>query len=152
MSIMFENATHKERFEELLTRMGSHDCYHQAIAYLFALNDDCYRHVEQLYDFHEHGIRPRSLTADTNAWQTGSSWKVCRLAYNLYNGYAYQQDESGEPKEYMREDGYAGWLADTLYTPYHVFDCCHAPFFLEAIKIRYADYFRSVSGLEEMEE
>ena len=79
MTIKFKNEEHENRYYEILARMGSTDSYHSAVAYLLALDTDCYKHIESLYDFVEHGIIPWG--ALNQAWQTGTSVKTTRLIF-----------------------------------------------------------------------
>lgn len=73
MEIKFRNEEHENRYYGILSRMGNTDEYHRAIAYLLALDNDCYKHIDSLYDFADHGIKPWG--ALNQAWQTGTSEK-----------------------------------------------------------------------------
>lgn len=132
MKINFQNAAHESRFYELLTRMGNTDVYHLSIAYLFALNSDCYNHIDRLYNFKEHCINHDGLD---DGWQTGGSIRLTRLAYNLWNGWATNGDVIKD------NTGQEIPLNSVQYTPYNLFDCEYAPYFVEAIKLRYSIYF-----------
>lgn len=55
--------------------------------------------------------------------QTGTSYQVTRMAYNLWNGYVEEGDESST-------------------TPSLLFACEYASEFHEALRIRYPEYFR----------
>ena len=125
MAIKFRNEEHENRYYEILARMGSTDSYHRAAAYLLALDTDCYKHIESLYDFAEHGIKPWG--ALNQAWQTGTSVKTCRLIFNLWNTRCYDIDEENrEIKESARK-----------YTVDEIFSSKLAFWYFEAVKLRY---------------
>ena len=65
-------------------------------------------------------------------WQTGGSARLTRLAFNLWNGYVEKGEES-------------------LSTPYEMFDCGHAPYFYEAIRIKYPEYCRELPQVNKKE-
>ena len=121
--MIFIDDKHKEAFYRILDKMylNYSDPERIALAYLLSLNEDCRNHIKDLYDFEERVILPEGLNEE---WQTHTSIKTTRLAFNLYNGYSY--DEQEEASEY--------------YTPVHLFACSYAPYFWEAIKIRYPEY------------
>ncbi|MDE7194582.1 MAG: hypothetical protein K2O14_11520 [Oscillospiraceae bacterium] len=125
MAIKFRSEEHENRFYEILARMGKTDEYHRAVAYLIALDTDCYKHVDSLYDFVEHGIKPWG--ALNQAWQTGTSVKTTRLIFNLWNTRCYDLDEdSREIKESARK-----------YTVDEIFSSKLAFWYFEAVKLRY---------------
>lgn len=125
MAIQFKDKEHENRYFEILARMGNRDEYHKAAAYLLSLDIDCYNHVDSLYDFAEHGIRPWG--ALNQAWQTGTSVKTTRLIFNLWNSRCYDLDtESREIKDSARK-----------YTVDEIFSSSLALWYFEAIKLRY---------------
>lgn len=125
MAIKFRSEEHENRYYEILARMGSTDEYHRAVAYLIALDTDCYKHVDSLYDFAEHGIKPWG--ALNQAWQTGTSVKTTRLIFNLWNTRCYDlDDENREMKESARK-----------YTVDEIFSSSLAFWYFEAVKLRY---------------
>lgn len=123
----FYDDIHKDRYNQLLERMGCTDEYHSSVAYLFALDDDCYKHINDLYDFEDGGIKPQ--TAFSHGWQTGTSCKTTRLAYNLWNGWAddWHDDDTTS--------------VSRLYAVDNIFCCCLAPYYIEALKLRFSQYF-----------
>ena len=122
-SIKFIDNTHEQEYKALLQRMNAsnRDVYRKALAYLITADDECKKHIDNIYDFEECCIIPRCLN---EGWQTGTSLKTCRLAFNLYNGGLGWCDE---------DDRY-------LVTPAELFCCSLAPFYLEAVKLRYPEY------------
>ena len=84
MEILFRTEEHEAHYGEILSKMKSQDCYHRAIAYLFALDDCCYEHLDLLFDFKDDGI---IVDGVNGGWHTGSSKRTVRLAFNLWNDY-----------------------------------------------------------------
>ena len=58
-------------------------------------------------------------------WQTSGTVRVCRLAFNLWNGYT-------DPEH------------SNAYSPEDLFCCEFAPYFMEGVKIRYPEYCREL--------
>lgn len=125
MNVKFMNEEHENRYYGILSRMGNTDEYHRAVAYLLALDNDCYKHIDSLYDFVDHGIKPWG--ALNQAWQTGTSVKTTRLIFNLWNTRCYDLDaDSREIKESARK-----------YTVDEIFSSGLAFWYFEAVKLRY---------------
>lgn len=89
--VQFKNDEHEERYYAALAKMKSTDCYHRAVAYLFTLDRDCARYIDDVFDFRGDGINTDGLHS---GWQTGTSVQTTRLAFNLWNGFI----EKGEEK------------------------------------------------------
>ena len=83
--MIFKDDRHENAFYQILDRMqlSYSDPERTALAYLLALNEDCYTHINDLYDFEERVIIAEGLNQE---WQTHTSLKTTRLAFNLYNG------------------------------------------------------------------
>lgn len=118
--IKFRDTRHRDQFIVLIKRMGNQDCYHQSIAYLMSLADMV---PEDVYDFDLHHIKHDGIFA---AWQTSSSRRATRLMYNLWNGWAYDEDN---PDKRIPSIDYA---VDNIFCNYEF-----APYFYEAIRIRF---------------
>lgn len=126
MKIKFFDEEHERYFYAFCDMFNEDtDEYHYAVAYLLALDTECRKHYKDIFDFDENIIKPECLTA---AWQTGTSSKTTRLMLNLWNGYCSEGESSEEeqPSDY--------------YTPYHLFACSYAPYYWQAIKLRYPCY------------
>lgn len=113
---------HKEQYYNLIVRMGAEsDRERQALAYLITADTECRQHIERIYDFIDGCIIPECLS---ESWQTGTSVKTCRLAFNLFNGgLAWSAEEDRD-----------------LVTPAELFACELAPYYWQAIRIRYPEY------------
>ena len=119
----FRDDNHKNDYIALLQKMNAsdRDVYRQALAYLLTLDTVCNEHIEQMYDFRERCIISECLDGE---WQTGTSLKTTRLAFNLFNGGLSWCDEEDR----------------RLVTPTEIFCCDLAPYYWEAIKLRYPEY------------
>lgn len=118
MQIKFNSVEHRNFFMECMQESKSHDTYHQAIFYTLGINKDCRSNFNAIFDKETDRIKPDALY---EAWQTSGSECVTRLAFNLWNGFV----EKGHEKD---------------STPYDLFACEHAPYFFEAIKLRFPEY------------
>jgi hypothetical protein len=121
-TIRFADKEHKDFFCQMLAKTRNNDAYHQAFFYAMGICAETRRNIHTLFDFKEGGIRPEGLAA---AWQTGGTRRLCRLAFNLWNGWTEEGKENRS-------------------TPYELFDCGFAPYFFEAIRLRYPEYCRSL--------
>lgn len=119
MFIKFNSEAHKKFYEDMESKCTKWDCYHKALMYALGICNDTRKHIEQIFDFKNNVIIPECVT---QGWQTSGSEKVCCLAFNLWNGY------SG------KNTGNRCCVDD-------IFCCEYAPFFFEAIKLRYQEYF-----------
>lgn len=126
-NIQFKNKTHIERYHELMEKMLHYNVYYRAVAYLIALNDDCYRNKSSIFNIEKGIIIPEGVN---EGWQTSSSLRVTRLIYNLWNGYCY--DESDDEDLPVSSD----------YTVSEIFYDSDARYYFEAVKLRYPEMFR----------
>jgi len=121
--MIFYDNRHETAYNEICGRMKYLDCYHRSFAYLLALDTVLRNHIDAVFDFDEDVIKPEGLN---NSFQTGTSSKTIRLAFNLWNGYCSE----GEPIE---EE-----TPSINYAPDHIFCCSeYAPYYWKAIKIRF---------------
>lgn len=74
------------------------------------------------------------------AWQTSTSSKVTRMALNLWNHSIMYDSEEDLEKEHI----------SSAYAPSEIFCCSYAPYFWEAIKIRYPEYTRYQNSNREL--
>lgn len=128
MNPIFKDIEHEQFYEGNLRMTHSqHDPYRQAFFYVVGLTPQTRHHIRDLYDYEEQAIR---LEALEQGWQTSTSVKMTRLAFNLYNGYTGEAEAGRDHSRY--------------YSPYHLFDTELMPYFFEAIKLRYGEYARSL--------
>ena len=121
-TILFAGREHEAFFSEMLIKTRNNDTYHRAFFYAMGICPETRRNIHALFDFKEGGIKSEGLAA---AWQTGGTRRLCRLAFNLWNGWTEEGKENRS-------------------TPYELFDCGFAPYFFEAIRLRYPEYCRSL--------
>ena len=119
---MFKSANHEKNYLAIMGAMVNIGSENKALAYLLSVDPVCLDHVTELYDFDSGCIRPQALQAD---WQTGTSLRTSKLAFNLFNGYCMADSETGS----------------IHYTPFWLFDSDYAPYYAEAIKIRFRKSF-----------
>lgn len=129
--IRFADNRHLEFYAEQEDTLNP-DCYLKALIYTLGVCDDTRRRFDSMYDVKKRRIVPEALHAE---WQTGSSTKVTRLAFNLFTDLpatAYNGTGTGKPDfdECMR------------YSVSDIFCCSYALYFVEAIKLRYPEYMR----------
>lgn len=118
-SIIFKDVSHHSFYKECLQKAGNEeDVYHKVLFYLLGLTEETRQHINQFYDFDECCIK---FYGFNEAWQTDTTIRICRLAFNLYKGYV------GEETDEFPED----------YVPSELFNCEHLQYMLEAMKIRY---------------
>ncbi|MGK9250221.1 DUF6075 family protein [Paenibacillus humicus] len=125
---IFKDIEHEQFYEGNIRMTNSHrDPYHKALFYLLGLTPDTRQHIRDLYDHSERCIRLEGLT---QGWQTSSTMKLTRLAFNLFNGYS---GDSEANQDHPRN-----------YSPYYLFDTNLMPYFFESVKLRYGEYARDL--------
>lgn len=127
----FADDTHWQCFTSIINQMQQSDVYHMSMAYLLSLDTVTRQHVSEIFDFEEDCIKPDALQ---KPWQTGTSRKTTRLAFNLWNGCC------SDGETYTDEDGYTADLPSGEYGVDAIFCCSYAPYYWEAIKIRFPEY------------
>jgi len=122
---MFLDDEHQAFYDGCIARANAQsDPYRKALFYTLGLFEETRRNINRLYDFGERGIRFEGLRA---GWQTSGTLRAIRLAFNLYNGYTGEEDET-EP---------------LLFSPYDLFETTGLmPYFFEAIMLRFNVQFR----------
>ena len=119
--ICFKDQEHQQLYYALcalMEQVNDLDEYHQAAAYLFSLDNVCREHYKDLFDFEGDRIKPGGIAEE---WQTSTSLKTSRLMFNLWNGYTTEEESKD-------------------YTPESLFACSYAPYYWQAIKLRYPCY------------
>ena len=134
MGIIYKDKDHELNYNFLLQLMTRITSTRKAVAYLLALEPLCFEHCRELYDFHEDNTIPEGLD---KAWHTSASRRTTRLAFNLYNGYF------SDGETYICSDGFEEMLPSRFYTPYTFFGCEDAPYYVEALKIRFPKFWKS---------
>ena len=112
--IIFISEAHEKFYYEKLKEVRYQDVYHKALCYCLGINDDTRRNANRIYDFKTGCVKTECLH---EGWQTSGSVKVVRMAFNLYCNNECRQ-----------------------YTVEELFCCAYAPYFWQAIQIRYPEY------------
>lgn len=122
----FIDEQHKQFYEQKINERGTADVYRRALIYTLAMCPVTREHFNDIFDLDEGLINRNSLQA---AYQTSTSAKVTRMAFSLWNSNCWDSDED---------------LEQGILSPYYntsdIFCCSYAPYFYEAIKIRYPQY------------
>ena len=124
--VIFKDNDHKAFYQEKImeyTKQGrTPDSYVKPLFYLLSISEDTRREFDNLYNMTSGSIKPDGIKGD---WLTGTTKKVCLLAFNLFNG----RTQEGRKK-----------VSEEL-TPYELFANEYALYFMQAIKLRYPSYF-----------
>lgn len=123
----FKSELHEQYYKSFLNKMVSQDCYHKCVAYLLAIDDTCRKHFDYIFDFQQDIILIDCLVCP---WQTSTTLKICRLAFNLWNDCCTNGD-------YYRTKLGSRELPSVDYTPSTIFNTSLAPYFWQAILIRF---------------
>lgn len=124
MKVKFKDFEHRDFYLSMKEKCTVWDNYHKAFFYTIGLSDDTRKHVKQIFDFEDPGILPECLA---EPWQTSGSDAICRMAFNLWNGYVDDEDPY-------------------KYTPDNLFSCNYAMWFWQAIQLRYPEYMLKESN------
>lgn len=128
-NIVFISEAHEKFYFEKLGECRYQDVYHKALCYCLGICADTRSNVSRIYDFKTGCVKPECLQ---EGWQTSGSARVVRMAFNLYCNGTPSVDEELEQEAQLREC--------KSYSVEELFCCSYAPFFWEAIKIRYPEY------------
>lgn len=127
--INFKNEEHKKIFNEFLERLPKQlqpSLEYRSLLYLLSSDETIVKNVEDVFDFEKLLIFPYSF-AD-NAWQTGSSLRTTKLAYNLFNNNRLNGLEENNP-----------FFDDKGETVKNIFEYGNIETYINAIKIRFPD-------------
>ena len=128
-SIIFISEAHEKFYYEKLEEVRYQDVYHKALCYCLGINDDTRRNANRIYDFKTGCVKTECLH---EGWQTSGSVKVVRMAFNLYCNATPSVDDYTDEEERINEC--------RQYTVEELFCCAYAPYFWQAIQIRYPEY------------
>ena len=126
--IRFADEAHKAFYIEHAQKLKP-DAYLKSLIYTLGICRDTRRNFGSVYDGSTRAIIPGAIC---QPWQTGSSLKVTRLAFQLFT--------DTTPTAFM------GDVPDIdecrHYSVSNIFCCGFAPYFFEAIILRYHEYFK----------
>jgi len=131
--INFVSAEHQNFYEtQMLTK--SKDSYNRVLFYTLGMCENTRRNINRLYDATKRCILSGAIN---EGWQTSTSMKVTRLAFNLFtDSVSVVREESSKSEIYTE---------CSLYSVSDIFCCEYAPYFVEAIRLRYPEYMRGDS-------
>ena len=122
MRITFRSQEHYDFYKSMLKQSPKEDSYHKGLFYTLGINTDCINHIDDLYDKINDRIKPDGLNKE---WQTSGSRDVTLFAFNLWNNFTLDDNKE--------------------MTPYNLFASENAPYFMEALKVKYPDYCHDIS-------
>jgi len=120
--VKFHSKEHRDFFLEMMSKCRVNDSYHRAFIYVMGIARETRRNINVMFDFENDCILPEGMHG---GWQTSGTVRVCHLAFNLWNGYAEESNER-------------------MSTPYELFCCEFAPYFMEGIKLKYPEYCKEL--------
>ena len=120
----FKSQAHKDFYKAMINCTDANSVYHHAFIYTVGLSHDTRNHVQDIFDFKNNCINPEGLHSP---WQTSGSRRITLMAFNMWNGYIEQGNEQES-------------------TPDNLFASSEAPYFFEAIRMRYPEYCKEIEG------
>lgn len=138
-AIIFISNAHEKFYYEKLKQVRQQDEYHKALVYYLGINHDTRKNIDSIYDFKSGYVKTECLH---EGWQTSGSLNVVRMAFHLYCGGTPSIHDYDNAEEQMDEC--------KLYTAEKLFCCAYAPFFWQAIQIRYPEYAQYDYKLHEL--
>ena len=110
-NIRFASGEHRDFFLSMMAKSRHNDSYHRSFFYVMGIAPETRANIQQMFNFKEDCIEPDGMHG---GWQTSGTVRVCRLAFNLWNGYT-------EPEQ------------SNAFSPEDLFCCEFAPYFMEGI-------------------
>ena len=111
-NIRFASEEHRDFFLSMISKSRHNDSYHRSFFYVMGIAPETRANIQQMFNFKEDCIEPDGMHG---GWQTSGTVRVCRLAFNLWNGYT-------EPEQ------------SNAFSPEDLFCCEFAPYFMEGSK------------------
>ena len=119
-----------EKFDEMI-QLGKTDVYYKSIIYTLGMCETTRKNFDDIFNLKSGEI---NINALQGKYQTGTSKKVTRLAFSLWNVCNFDREQDIENKNLSAN-----------YNVSEIFSCSYAPYFYEAIRIRYPEYTREIS-------
>lgn len=116
---------HELFYEQKLKELERSDVYQKALIYTLGISPITREHFSEIFNVKSNKI---NISAIDKPYQTTTSRKVTRLAFNLFGNICYDSEENMNK---ARTD---------CYTVSQIFCTSYAPYFYEAIKIKYPEY------------
>lgn len=125
----FIDNEHKEFWKEKLNELsikGKTDVYYSSLIYVLGICETTRKNFNEIFNIKKGEINIDSIGAP---WQTGTSLKVTRMAFSIWNRCMYDSEKDLEKGE-----------KSIYYNVSEIFCCSYAAYFWEAIKIRFPEY------------
>ncbi|MCR5837182.1 MAG: DUF6075 family protein [Lachnospiraceae bacterium] len=142
--IIFNGKEHETTFYTWMKSIGGNfgDSERVALFYVLSITDDCRNHIDDLYNFNSHCVKPGALH---HGWITSSDTRTIRLAFNLFNGKvptALEESSESSDNLYNKEGEFEYDKSELLgSTPSSIFCDSLAIYFVQGLKLRYQCYF-----------
>lgn len=112
----------------LLQEYGKTESYYKALVYTLGICEITRNNFNKIFEIEKGEINIDSIN---DPYQTGTSVKVTRMAFSLFNGCNYDSEKDIEKGRVSKN-----------YNVSDIFCCGYAPYFVNAIKVKYPEYFR----------
>ena len=132
-SANFESRAHYELFEEKIAQLQP-DCYLKSLIYTLGICHETREHWHTLYDEARREINPDAIRS---SWQTSGSIRVTRLAFHLFTNSMPTVNSCDKQNRQIRDCAECEG-----YSIVELFCDGQAPYFIEAIKLRFPSSFR----------
>ena len=127
--IRFTSSEHKKAYYDSLQKFSAPDSADKALCYCINLMQSTRSHVTEIFDFEQKCLKTECLKA---GWQTSSSEKAIRMAFNLFSGEIPTVDYEDKVDNQLKEC--------QNYTVNELFYSSFAPYFWQAVQLRYPEY------------
>ena len=126
----FINEEHHRFYSSTLKRFLNPAAPEKALCYCLGIHPAIRWHVDHIYDFSTKQVTPECIHEGwvASAEDPEDIRTVIRMAYNLYGGTPSVAEADDQLRECQK------------YTAKELFGCRYAPYFWEAVKIRYPEY------------
>ena len=126
----FINEEHHRFYSSTLKRFLNPAAPEKALCYCLGIHPAIRWHVDHIYDFSTKQVTPECIHEGwvASAEDPEDIRTVIRMAYNLYGGTPSVAEADDQLRECQK------------YTANELFGCRYAPYFWEAVKIRYPEY------------
>ena len=126
----FINEEHHRFYSSTLKRFLNPAAPEKALCYCLGIHPAIRWHVDHIYDFSTKQVTPECIHEGwvASAEDPEDIRTVIRMAYNLYGGTPSVAEADDQLRECQK------------YTANELFGCRYAPYFWEAIKLRYPEY------------
>lgn len=131
-AICFKDKEHENFYYLNLKKCFQTDACCKALIYCLGIDQDTREHVDRIYDFNTGLIKPKCME---EGWQTSGSRKIVRMAFNLFN--------NGTPTVMLYKKVDQRLAECRNYSVEELFCCGYAPWFWEAVQLRYPEYCKS---------